>query len=80
MSQTKNGLGTLVNFKIVGLLLIFIGIAFFCMPIAYLLDYPIDLSAAIPLDSIFYIIADIAEIISAILFWVIGVKLLRSKR
>jgi len=80
MSQTKNGLETLVNFKIVGILLIFIGIAFFFMPIAYLLDYPIDLSSAIPLDSIFYAIADIAEIISAILFWVIGVKLLRSKR
>ncbi len=80
MSQTKNGLETLVNFKIVGILLIFVGIAFFFMPIAYLLDYPIDLSSAIPLDSICYLIADIAEIVSAILFWVIGAKLLLSKR
>jgi hypothetical protein len=79
MGESKNIIETLSKMKIVGYLLALIGVAFFFMPLAYLTTYMYSGSSA-PLAVIaFYIIADIAEMATAVVFWVISAKILRAK-
>lgn len=79
MVESKNMFETLAKTKIVGVLLLFIGLAFFFMPLAYLVQNVSSIGSEPALAVICYIIADIAEIVAAVIFWVIAAKILTTK-
>ena len=46
------------------------------MPIAYLTEFLVESTPVFAASTVFYIIADIAEIAAAIVLWVISAKIL----
>ncbi len=79
MGESKNIIETLAKTKIFGWLLVFIGVFLFFMPIAFLTQDMIEKTAPLVASTALYIIADIAEIVVAILLWIIGAKILQTK-
>lgn len=79
MGESKNIIETLSKTKIVGWLLALIGIFLFFMPVAFLTQNMIEETAPLVTSTVLYIIANIAEIATAIVLWVISAKILRAK-
>jgi hypothetical protein len=79
MGESKNIFETLSKTKIVGWLLVFIGLFLFFMPVAFLTQNMIENTSPLVASTVLYIIADIAEIVAAIVLWVIGAKILQAK-
>ena len=65
--------------KIAGVFLALWGISFIFMPLAYLTDFAVNGSSEPLLSIVFYIIADLAEIVAGIVLLVISIKILCSK-
>lgn len=79
MGESKNVIETLSKTKIFGWLLVLIGIFLFFMPVAYLTEFMVETTAVLSASTVFYVIADLAEIAAAIVLWVIGAKILQTK-
>lgn len=79
MGESKNIIETLSKMKIVGYFLALWGVTFFFMSLAYLTSYMYNGSSEPLAATAFYIIADIAELATAVVLWVISVKILRAK-
>jgi hypothetical protein len=79
MGELKNIIETLSKMKIVGYFFAIWGVTFFFMPLAYLTSYMYNGSSEPLAATAFYIIADLAEIATAIVLWVMSAKILRAK-
>ena len=79
MGESKNIIETLSKTKIVGWLLALIGLFLFFTPVAFLTQNMIEKTAPLVTSTVLYIVADIAEIVAAIVLWVISAKILRAK-